>query len=111
MSVKVEVDAEEFRKAMEKKRRATERIREFFKTEGMGIVKEEVAMFTPVKTGFLKASIKGKLGRIGFFVKPSAIYAYKVEARHGFVARAYTSALTRLRALVEDLIGDLVGES
>ena len=123
MSIKFEVDAEEFKEAMERKRQAMEKIREFFKTEGGNIVKEEVEMVTPVgkrsyigpkgeiHPGFLKSSIRLKYGARGFFVKPSAIYARKVEARHGFVARAYTSALTRLRSLVEDLVGDLVGES
>lgn len=111
MSVKFEVDAEEFKEAMERKRQATERIREFFKTEGMQIVKEEVEIVTPVVTGFLKASIKGKLTRKGFFVRPTAIYARRVERKHGFVARAYVSTLTRLRSLIDGLVRDLYGES
>ena len=86
-------------------------MKQSFKTEGLGIVKEEMEIVTPVLTGHLRASIRSKETPKGFFVHPSAIYARKIERKYGFVARAYTSALTRLRSLIEDLVGDLVGES
>jgi len=111
MSVKLEVDTEEFKEAMKRKAEATEKMKQFFKTEGLGIVKEEMEIVTPVLTGHLRASIRSKETPKGFFVHPSAIYARKIERKYGFVLRAYYSALTKLRTLIDDLIGDLVGES
>jgi len=113
MNIKITTDTTKIEKLLEKAKAAESQILSKFISEGGELVKSEMRLFAPVKTGFLRRSIifresEKEKGR--FFVVPRAIYAKKIERKYGFVTLTFLSAKDKLISLIKKLVGEIYGK-
>jgi len=91
LSVTFRVNSEKLQEYLTKAPERAERILQRWKEEGSAKTVEQMRVFSPVKTGFLRDSITRDFTNDGFSVYPTASYAQFVEedtAPHTIFPRA-----------------------